>query len=95
MNVSFSRLALAELDEILAYLSSRSPQGSARVERRIRDVIQSITAQPLASQRVSSRHGVRRAPLIHYQYVIYYKVATTEVIILRIRHGARRPLWGR
>ena len=37
--------------------------------------------------------GVRRLPLGNYPYVIFYTVEADEVVILRIRHGARRPLW--
>jgi toxin ParE1/3/4 len=95
MNVVFSRLALAELDAILAYLKARSPKGAENVETRLKRVIQLIAEQPHASQGLASRRSVRRAPLVNYPYVIYYKVAETEVTILRIRHGARRPLWSR
>jgi toxin ParE1/3/4 len=94
MNVEFSRIALAELHQILAYLASHSPQGAKNVERRIQEVLQLIAKQPHASQGVAARRGVRRAPLGTYPYVIYYKVTATAVTILRIRHGARRPLRG-
>jgi addiction module RelE/StbE family toxin len=95
MKVVFSRLALAELDDILAYLKPRSPKGAQNVEARLKRVIQLIAEQPHASQQLAARKGIRRAPLVHYPYVIHYKVTDTEVTILRIRHGARRALWNR
>jgi plasmid stabilization system protein ParE len=95
MKVVFSRAALAELDEILAYLAFHSPKGAERVESRIRQVIQVIAEQPDGSQVVARRRSVRRAPLVNFPYVIYYRATETEVTILRIRHGARRPIWNR
>jgi hypothetical protein len=35
MRVAFSRLALAELDAILAYITERSPLGAKRVESQL------------------------------------------------------------
>jgi toxin ParE1/3/4 len=91
MKVVFSRLALAELEEIMAFLVARSPGGAVKVEARIKQVLEMISEQPLGSQEIINRRGVRRAPLVTYPYVIYYRVMTNEIEILRIRHGARRP----
>jgi plasmid stabilization system protein ParE len=52
-----------------------------------------ISEQPFASQEIEGRPGIRRAPLVSYPYVIYYRVTKTEVEIIRVRHGARRGPW--
>jgi len=90
MKVRFTRLALAELDEIRSFLVTRSPRGAANVEARIRQVVRMISEQPLGSQEVEGRPGIRRAPLVSYPYVIYYRIREAHVEIIRIRHGARR-----
>jgi toxin ParE1/3/4 len=95
MKVVFSRIALAEFDAVLAYLKARSPKGAEHVETRLKRFIELIGEQPHASQEVAGRRAVRRAPLVDYPYVVYYKVTETQATILRIRHGARRPLWRR
>jgi toxin ParE1/3/4 len=37
--------------------------------------------------------GVRRMLIGRYPYLIYYAVENDEIVILHVRHGARRPLW--
>ena len=93
MKVVFSTLALAELDEILGYLSERSPLGAGHVEARIRRALDHVSRHPQAAEEVSQHSGVRRLPLGRYPYVIYYEVIGGEVTILRILHGARRAPW--
>ena len=51
-----------------------------------------ISEQPFGSQKVENRPGIRRAPLVDYPYVIYYRVREDRIEVLRIRHGARQPL---
>jgi toxin ParE1/3/4 len=90
MKVRFTSLALAELDEIRRFLVGRSPRGAANVEVRVGQVVQMISKQPLGSQEVEGRPGIRRAPLVTFPYVIYYRIRNNEAEIIRIRHGARR-----
>ena len=93
MRLVLSRLALAELDGILDYLSQRSPLGASHVEARIRRAFDHIVRYPEAAERLTERPAVRRLPLARYPYVIYYEVGAEEVTILRILHGARQPPW--
>ena len=37
--------------------------------------------------------GVRRIPAGRYPYLVYYTVEAEEVVILHVRHGARRWPW--
>lgn len=94
MKVVLSRLALAELDELLAYIAERSPLGARNVEARFRHAFDLIAHHPLAAERLEQRPDVRRLPLVRYPYAIYYEVGADEVTVLRIMHGARRRPWG-
>jgi toxin ParE1/3/4 len=92
MKLVLSRLALADLDEILGFIAERSPLGAAHVELRIRRSFDLISRYPEAAQCVEQRPVVRRLPLVRFPYVIYYEVSTDQVTVLRILHGAReRP----
>jgi len=93
MKLVLSRLALAELDEILRYIRERSQLGANNVETRMRRAFDHIANYPEASERVEQRQSVRRLPLARYPYVIYFEVGSDEVTILRILHGARRQPW--
>jgi len=93
MKLVLSRLALAELDAILAYIAERSPLGAEHVEARVRRAFAHIARYPEAAEQVAQRPGVRRLPLSRYPYVIYYEIGAGEITILRILHGARRLPW--
>ena len=93
MKVRFSRLALADLDAILADLHTKNPAAAQRFDDRIRQIGERIGRFPHGFQEVAERPGVRRVPLLRYPYLIFYKVFAGEVIVLRVAHGARREPW--
>jgi plasmid stabilization system protein ParE len=92
MKVVFSRPALADLDEILGYLSERSPLPAEHVEAR-RRALDHIARHPQAAEEVTQRPGIRRLPIGRYPYVVYFEIVAGEVTVLRILHGARRAPW--
>ena len=93
MKVRFSKLALAELDAILAEIRADNPGAAARFDERVRGVIERIAQFPEGAQEVEMRPGVRRVPLVRYPYVIHYAMIEGDVMILRFVHGARRNPW--
>jgi plasmid stabilization system protein ParE len=93
MRLELSTPALADLDEILGFLSERSQLGAVHVEARLRRAFAHIVDFPEAAQVVEQRPGVRRLPLWRYPYIIYYEVGRDTVTVLRILHGARRQPW--
>jgi toxin ParE1/3/4 len=92
MRVRYTETALRELDEILAYIADRNSRAAASVRARIEALVEQLSYFPYLAQE-TERMGVRRVPLGNYPYVIFYTVEADEIVILRIRHGARRPLW--
>jgi toxin ParE1/3/4 len=93
MKLIVSRLALTELDDILGYVSERSPLGALHVEARFRHAFNHIARWPEGAARVEQRPEVRRLPLGRFPYVIYYEIGLDTVTVLRILHGARRQPW--
>ena len=93
MRLVLSRLALVELDGILAYIAERSPLGAKNVEARFRHAFDLIARHPQSAERVEQRPSVRRLPLVRYPYAIYYEVGPDTVTVLRIMHGARQQPW--
>jgi addiction module RelE/StbE family toxin len=91
LKVVFTRPALAELDEIAAYIRERNPAAAANVVAHIERVTAQLGGFPLMGH-PKYKPGVRMIPLRRYPYLIFYTVAANEVQILSIRHGARRPL---
>jgi plasmid stabilization system protein ParE len=91
VKVRYTRRALRQLGEILDYIDARSPQGADNVKRRIQAVIDLLADHP-NSGRVTAKEGIRRAVARPYPYVIFYRPDASGIVVLGIRHAARRPL---
>jgi toxin ParE1/3/4 len=81
--------AIADLDSIRDYLVPRSPRGAENVRRSISETIALLEHYPRAGHE-STISGVRVIAVVRYDYLIYHKVGIDEVVILHIRHAARR-----
>ena len=73
------------------YVADKSPAGAERIRDRISATVDLLALYPQAGQG-TSRAGVRRVVLTPYPYVIFYRTTAREIIILRFRHAARKPL---
>jgi toxin ParE1/3/4 len=80
----------AELDEVLAYIKERSPQGARHVQARIQAVINLLLQYPDAGQ-LTSKGRLRRVLASPYPYLIFYAATGDELVIHGVRHSARRP----
>jgi toxin ParE1/3/4 len=90
MKLRYERGALADLDEIFAYIAADNRRAAARLVARIDDVAKRIAITPYIGQ-ATRKPGFRRFPVGNY--LIVYEVAQDEVIIHYVRHGARRRFW--
>jgi toxin ParE1/3/4 len=91
MKVRYTETALSEVDEIFAYIANYSVVAAAAVVERVDELIGQLSEFPYMAQETDNAR-VRKFPLGRFPYVIYYTVEQDEVVILHIRHGARRPL---
>jgi plasmid stabilization system protein ParE len=90
VKLRYTPSALADLDEVLAYISGRSPQGAKRVHARIK----AITDLLLHHSRIGTMTDdptIRRMTTSPYPYLIFYEPTETEIIVHAVRHGARDP----
>jgi toxin ParE1/3/4 len=88
--VRFTRSAAKQLDQILTYISERSPQGATKVKARIRHLIGLIAARPRIGA-ITTDPGIRRMNTLPYPYLIFYEIGDGEIVIRRIRHMAQKP----
>jgi plasmid stabilization system protein ParE len=64
VKIRYTRRAARQLETILAYIGSRSPQGAAHVVDRL-DIALAIAAEQPHSGQPTSRPGYRRLALTH------------------------------
>ncbi len=80
--------ALANLDAIQAYIEQFNPLAAQQMAMRLIAVGNSLVEMPDRGRAVGG--GSRELANVH-PYLIRYRVAGDAIVILRIRHGARRP----
>jgi toxin ParE1/3/4 len=91
MNVVYAPRALRDLESIAAYLVERNPAGAINVLGAIKSSIDTLSFFPQIGRLVDNA-GHRRVPVLRYPYLIFYRVAGDELLILHIRHTSRRPI---
>jgi toxin ParE1/3/4 len=91
MNVVYSPRAMRDLQGISAYLVERNPTGAANVLGAIKSSIETLSFFPQIGRVVDDAEH-RRLPVLRYPYLIYYRIADDELLILHIRHSSRRPI---
>lgn len=91
MNVVFAPRALRDLEGIATYLNDRSPSGVIHVLDAIKSSIDALAAFPEIG-RIVDGAGHRRFPVLGFPYVIFYRIAESELLILHLRHTSRRPI---
>ncbi len=90
MKLRFERGALADLDEIFAYIAKDSHKAAAQLVARIEQATAEIAERPHLGA-TTRNPKFRRFPVGNY--LIVYEVEQSEVIVHFVRHGARRRPW--
>ena len=91
MNVEivWSPLALARLQEIRAYVTLDKPEAAERLATRIVAVVEALRNHPRLG-RAGTEPGIRELVIGGTPYVVLYQVRGQRVIITTIWHGAQR-----
>ncbi len=88
--VRWTDAALADLDDLLAYTDANYSSLTAKVELRIRTVVQRVARRPQSARRLEQNSDVRVVPVLRYPFKIFYRVIRDEIQILHIHHAARQ-----
>jgi toxin ParE1/3/4 len=93
MRVRFTRRSQADVRVIFSYLDERSPRGAQNVKRALKKAVELIGNYPHVG-RLSGEQDTRVLRVGRYPYLVYWSVERDEVLIVHIRHAARRPWQG-
>ncbi len=92
MTARFTLPSLAELEAILYYLdylATRSPQGAASVQARIRSYVDLLPSYPLIGTRTDDPE-IRRLIVRPYPYFVLYEPGDGEITIHSVQHAAHK-----
>lgn len=92
MKLRFTERAAGDLTEIADYIRAVNPAAAERVRASIMESLRILAEFPKAGRR-QNIEGVRKLITRKYGYAVYYsgKESTDDVVILAIRHPARKP----
>jgi len=90
MRLRFERGAVADLEEIFAYIAQDNRAAAARLVARIESATRRIADTPYIGE-ATRKSRFRRLPIGNY--LIVYEIGQDEVVIHYVRHGARRRPW--
>jgi toxin ParE1/3/4 len=90
VRLRYTAPALADLDQVIGYIETKTPQGCRRVQQRIQAFIEVIARHPHVGRQTDDP-AIRRMATTPYPYLIFYEVTDEDVIIHAIRHSARNP----
>jgi toxin ParE1/3/4 len=88
LKLRYTPKALAELDEILSYITERSPQGARHVHERIQAMTSLLLQYPQAGQ-LTSHPRLPRITTPPYPFAIFYEATDDEIIVVGLRYSAR------
>ena len=89
MNVRLTARATGDLAAALAYAEQRSSLDAARLVERIEALMDRLSDFPEIG-RLTSVPGVRMSRVRGLPFFVFYRIAADGVVILHIRHSARR-----
>jgi toxin ParE1/3/4 len=89
VRVKWTRTALANLDEEVAYIAQHNPQAAAEIVERIEKAVQHLADYP-AMGRTGRVSGTRELVITDTSYIVPYRVRGQTVHILRVFHTARK-----
>jgi toxin ParE1/3/4 len=89
VEIVWSRLALARLKEIRAYVALDKPQAAERLAERIVAAVSALRNHPHLG-RTGAEPGVRELVIGGTPYIVLYRVRADRVLISTIWHGAQR-----
>ena len=88
MRVRYSPRAVIDLENIRLHISMDNPPSAWVVASFIRHVVARLVQWP-RSGRMTDVPGVRRQPIVHYPYVVYYQAKGDEIVSLSVLHSAQ------
>jgi len=87
--IKWLRLALADLDEIIAFIAADNPKAAAGLAARIWQAVSLLPEQP-AMGRSGRVPGTRELVISGTPLIVPYRCIAGEIQILRVLHGTRK-----
>lgn len=88
MNVRFTQKAQADLDQLYAFVSQENSTAASRLVTRLIELSWELADNPQEGRKTDVP-GVHVLIVPRLSYLVFYRLAETEIHILHIRHMSR------
>lgn len=94
MKCRYTLTAATELDKSVSYLLTHAPHVAGKFADSIDTAVSELLEHPYSAQQ-TAQAGVYRKYVRAFRYSIFYAVdvSSEELVILNVRHAARRWPW--
>jgi plasmid stabilization system protein ParE len=93
VKIRYLRVARRELDTQIDYLLERNPRAADALDRAITQALEDLAAGRLEGSEHRLRASGRRVQRWYVEpLMLYYQRRPTELVVLRVRHHAQRPI---
>jgi toxin ParE1/3/4 len=92
MRVRYTATAARELVDGIAYLTQHAPSVVAEFADAIERAVKEVAQFPFSAQETEKK-GVRRKYVRRFRYSVFDAVENDEIVVLHVRHAARRLPW--
>ena len=88
MKIRFTRKSQADLDQLRSFISQDNPAAASRRVTRLLELSWALADNPKEGRKTDEA-GVHVLIVARLNYLIFYRLAETEIQILHIRHTSR------
>jgi toxin ParE1/3/4 len=88
MNVFWLESAIADVEEIVAYIEANNPAAARQVASGLYDAAARLVSHPRIGRRGRSR-GTRELVVPSLPFIIAYRIRADRVEVIRVIHGRR------
>ena len=94
MKIRYTATASREFGQAVDYLLQHAPHVASAFADSVEYALAELVANPLSAQE-TEHQGVRRKYIRRFRYALFYSINqdADELLILNIRHAARRWPW--
>jgi toxin ParE1/3/4 len=90
VKIRLTRSAKSEIQAIYERLATESPLARDRFEQRLSLILRDLRDFP-ESGRATDIYSLRVKNSSPYPYLIFYRLFSSEIVVISVRHGARDP----
>lgn len=91
MTVRLHPAFVSDLEEAYGFLLERNAQAATLLVERIDDLLRLLGEFPaVGRERRDLGRGLRSMRVRGFPYLVFYRIAGPDVLVIRVLHGARR-----